>query len=51
LLLSAKVWRGENFLHADYLDALLGCLLDKAQVLFDVQSFDIFDWQISPRSI
>jgi hypothetical protein len=43
-LFSAEVWRGEHFLHAENLHTLLASLLDEAQVLLDVQSFDIFDW-------
>ena len=38
-------------LHAKYLHALLGCLLDEAQVLFDVEALDVINGQISWRCI
>src|SRR6266498_2928259 len=51
LLFSAKVRRCENFLHAKNLHALLGGLFDEAQVLLDVEPFDIFNRQIRWRGI
>ena len=51
LLFGAKVWSRKDLLHAEDLHALLRRLLDKAQVLFNVQAFDIFNWQIRWRRV
>src|SRR5687767_4140039 len=51
LLFGTEVRRGENFLHADDLHALLRRLLEKLQVFFDIQAFDLFDRSISRRCV
>ena len=51
LLLSAKIGRGENFLHANYLHALLRRLLNKTKMLFNVQPLNVFDWHIGWRGV
>ena len=51
LLLRTEVRSSKHLLHAKYLHALLGGLLDKAQMLFDVESLDVVDGQVSWRGI